>query len=75
MIEGTIYNAKLLIKLGEKDSGIQLLYQAMSTTTLRMKPFFILSDVLFADNKILEIEKLCKEMMKKCKNSMIPVQI
>lgn len=74
-VEGNIFNAKLLYAKGDLDSAIELLHKTMKINTLRMKSFFILAQILFKTSRIDYLEKICKEMMKRCKNPIIPVQV
>ena len=73
--EGAICNAKLMLALGEREQAVQLLRKTMAISSLQMKPFFMLAEILNAGPDLHATETLCKEMMKRCRNSMIPVQV
>lgn len=74
-IEGNILKARVLLAIGDDASAIKLLRETMSLGSLKMKAFFLLVKVLSQYSDTCEIEKLCKEMMGKCRNSKVPVQI
>ncbi|OMJ83637.1 hypothetical protein SteCoe_15361 [Stentor coeruleus] len=74
-VEGAIFNYKLLLAMGNIDGAMGVLYKSLSLKSLQMKSFFMLADVLVKTQRHGELEKICKDMMKRCKSPMIPVQV
>ena len=74
-IEGNIYIVKLMLANGEVDLALEMLQNSIMINSLTMKSFFLFVHILNQQGDNATIEKVCKEMMKKCKNPMIPVQI
>ena len=74
-IEGTILLSKLQKAAGELEASIETLYTLLPQTSLQMKHFFLLCADLKSQNKHQEILSICKEMMKRCKSPLVPVQI
>lgn len=74
-IEGTILLSKLQKVSGDQSTSIETLYTLLPQTSLQMKHFFLLCSELKSLNNHAEILSICKEMMKRCKSPLVPVQI
>ena len=74
-IEGTISLSKLQKVSGDQSTSIETLYTLLPQTSLQMKHFFLLCSELKSQQKYEEILSICKEMMKRCKSPLVPVQV
>jgi tetratricopeptide (TPR) repeat protein len=74
-IEGMILLAKLQRISGEEEKSLQTLFSILNLNSLQMKHFFILCEALKDLSRHEEILSICKEMMKKCKSPLVPVQV
>ena len=74
-LEGYLNEAKMLWKYGKYKKAKEILYSQLSCTRVKMKAYFLLVDFCECQGNYEEMLTLSKEIVKKCRNPMIPVQI
>ena len=75
ILEGYLYEAKMWWKAGNYEKAKEIVHSKLQYTRVKMKAYFLLVDFLEAEGKTEEILNLSKEMVKKCRSHMIPVQV
>lgn len=74
-LEGLIYEAKMWWKAGNTAKAKELLMSKLQYTRVKMKVYFLLVDFLEIEKNYSEVLAISKEMVKKCRSPMVPVQI
>lgn len=74
VIEGSIYEAKMWWKGENMKKAKEILYSKLNFTRVKMKVYFLLVEILESEGNYEEMLVVSKEMVKKCRSPMIPVQ-
>ena len=74
-LEAEIWRAKIFWKLNRKQEAINLLYTCKSQSKILMKLFFMLTEYLIVQKKFQEAKSVSRELIQRCKDSIVPVQI
>ena len=72
---GGIMTARVLRAAGEIDEAFELLYSLLNQSSIEMNHFFTLFEFLEEQKDYPEILNVCKDLMKKCKSPLVPVQV
>lgn len=72
---GNIMYAKVLKAAGQEDQAVELLYSLLNQSSVGMDHYFTLCRILEEQNDYVEILNVCKDLMKKCKSPLVPVQV
>jgi tetratricopeptide (TPR) repeat protein len=75
MLEGSLYEAKMWWKGENIRKAKEILYSRLNFTRVKMKGYFLLMDILEHEMNYDEMLGVSKEMVRKCRSPMIPVQI
>lgn len=76
ILESRLYQAKMWWALGNRKKAKKILYGELSCTRVKMKAYFLLMEFCkYEETGVEEMLGLSREIVKKCRSPMIPVQI
>jgi tetratricopeptide (TPR) repeat protein len=75
VLESFLYEAKMWWKSGNSKKAKEILYNKLTFTRVRMKAYFLLAEFFESEGNYEEMLYLCKEIVRKCRSPMIPVQV
>lgn len=75
MLEGFIYEAKMWWKSGNSQKAKETLYSKLHMTRVKMKVYLLLVEFYENEGNYDDMLSISKEMVKKCRSPMIPVQV
>ena len=74
-LEGFLYEARMWWKAGNTGRAKEIVYSKLQHTRVKMKVYFLLVELYESEGNYDEILQISKEMVRKCRSPMIPVQI
>ena len=74
LLEGSLYEARMWWKAENLKKAKEILYSKLNYTRVKMKVYFLLVEILENEGNYKEMLVVSKEMVRKCRSHMIPVQ-
>ena len=75
LLEGSLFESKMWWKAENNRKAKEILYSKLSLTRVKIKVYFLLMEILEQEANYDEMLGMSKEMVRKCRSPMIPVQI